>query len=91
MSQATQTDTGALTTTANNLLVGDYSNGVALARISWLTMISDVVTQTWIDNHFDGILNTDPTDTHGFKEILTIPFVGDERPEPDAIAGLCST
>ncbi len=89
------TTVGTLNQSNDPLGIGARPNGTlisqATTRMAHLSLLHDEVNQTWIDNHFDAFMNTDHTDTDGFKEITTIPFVGDETPLPDAYAGLCST
>lgn len=90
-----KTTSGTLDTSTEPLGIGSRPNGnvfiISGTRIAHLSLLHDEVNQTWIDKHFDGLMNTDDTDADGFKEILTIPFIGDESPQPNATAGLCST
>lgn len=86
--QASDTVTGALNTTTNDLKIcGDgTSNLPANTALGWLTMLHKEVNTTWItDFATNNILDTSGTNT----EILTIPFIGDELPRPDATTGLC--
>lgn len=89
ISQGTNTTSGNLNTNALNLGIGSRANGTdRLAntdRLAHLTILNNKVSQTWIDNHFDGLQDT----SDGNDEILTIPFIGSEGPKPNATSGLC--
>jgi hypothetical protein len=81
-------ESGSINTTANNLKIGGdgTSNLPANTSISWLTFLNKEVDTTWITNFAtNDILDTSGTNT----EILTIPFIGNEEPKPNATSGLC--
>lgn len=85
---SSDSEIGAINTTTNALHIGgdgtsNLPNNTALA---WLTILSKEVSTAWItDFHANNIIST----AGGNTEITTIPFVGDERPRPDATSGLC--
>lgn len=89
--ESSQTDTGSLATTTNALTIGGFSTSIAEASawmdIAHFTMIHNAVDQTWIDNHYKGILDT----TGSNVEITTIPFAEDLNPRPDATFGMCAS
>jgi len=85
--------TGNIVVTATSLGVMATPAGTELLentiRLSWVTMLSGEVTQAWVDNWHDSHLNTDPGATPaGFTEILTIPFTGDTKPQPESSFGI---
>lgn len=55
--------------------------------ISEFTIIAYDCDDTWIQNHMNGIIRTDGS----YTEITNIPFVSDEKPRPNATAGLFVT
>lgn len=92
VSQGTSaTFTGALSVTTNKLgILADAVGGSKLAntsRIFRLSMLNKVVTSGWRTDYKDGLLDTSGTNT----EITTIPFVGNEDPEPEATSGQCKS
>jgi len=89
VSQDNTSTSGTLDTSTNDVRIGanvsdtqKVLSGTRLAHISILNMFP---TQAWVDNHFEGITDTDGTNI----EILTIPFLQSARPKPNATSGLC--
>lgn len=85
---ASDSETGAIATSANDLKIGGdgTSNCPANTAFSWLTFLNEEVTSGWVTNVYtNSLIDTSSTNT----EILTIPFVGDENPKPNATSGLC--
>lgn len=81
------TITGDLT---NSLKVGVGAEPDTLRKLTgsmaWLTILAKEVSSTWVTAfHSNPLIDTSGTNI----EILTIPFVGDEKPRPDATTGLC--
>lgn len=56
------------------------SNG---SRMAWLSLLNFEADQAWIDDHFDGLL-----DTNDKNEITTYPFVADAEAQPEASFGI---
>jgi len=81
------TTTGNLTTTTTALGILANAAGAALMvtgeRIAWLSILNAELTSAQITDHKNGILDTD-----AYKEILTIPFVGDAKPKPESSFGI---
>lgn len=81
-------DTGNIISTSNSLGILANSNGTSKLGnncvIAHLTMLNGEPDNTWITNHYNGIL-----DTNIHAEIMTIPFVAHGRPLPDASVGRC--
>lgn len=83
------TTSGSLDIDTNDM--GIFANRVGSrplainSRNALMTIIHNEVTQTWINNHYDGIIDT----SDGNNEILTIPFAGSESPMPDASSQSC--
>jgi len=82
------TTVGALYVNTDKLGIGANFDGQKIVlvntRMALLSLLNEEVTQTWIDNHFDGLLDT----SDGNDEITTIAFIGDDSPTPDAESGL---
>jgi len=80
-------ETGAIGTSSNDLKIGGDGtlNLPNNSAMSWLTILSKEVSTAWIDDYHIALQDT----SDGNTEILTIPFVGREDPEPDAVSGLC--
>jgi len=71
------------------LSIGARDSGIRIpsgSRMAHLAILHDELTQTQIDNHFDGFLDTDAN-----EEILVIPFVGDETEQPEATTNYCKS
>jgi len=86
------TTSGALTYSGTDGLgIAAQPNGgnllANLSRMSLLSILNTEYTQTNIDNHFDGLLDT----SDGNDEILSLNFIGDENPTPDETSGLCKS
>ena len=88
-SVATDSETGSIATSSNNLGIGSdagTSTAQANTTLAWFTMLNEEVSSTWVTNFYtSNIIDTSSTNT----EILTIPFVGNEGPKPNATSGLC--
>lgn len=81
------TTAGALLNNTQSLGIGANFDGLikvlANTRMAWLSILHDELTQAQITDHFDGIL-----DTNAYQEILTIPFTGNAKPQPEASFGI---
>lgn len=79
---------GSITTSSNDVGIFGTDSGTVLlgngSRLAWLSILAGDLSTSWIDNHFNGIL-----DTNAETEITTIPFVAHDRPKPDCSVGLC--
>lgn len=80
--------TGALGTSVNDLKIGGdgTSNVPNTTAFSWLTALHKEVSSGWVtDFQANNLIDTSGTNI----EIMTIPFLGTEEPQPDATSGLC--
>ena len=81
-------ETGVIGTSSNDLKIGgDGSDNVPNnTYMAWLTILHKEISTTWLNN----LYTKNQLDTSdGNDEILTIPFIGTENPQPDAFSGLC--
>lgn len=83
-------ETGAISTNTNDLKIGGdgTSNLPNNSALSWLFIGNFEASTAWITDFYSNkILDSDGTNI----EITTIPFIGNENPEPDATTGLCNS
>lgn len=79
---ASDSDTGSINTTSNNLGIGSDAGTatvVNLTRMAVITMLSSEASSTWITNHMDGLI-----DMSSYTEMTNIPMNGDASPQPNA-------
>lgn len=78
---ATDAETGAIGTSANNCGIGSKGGtGTVIngTRFALLTMVQNEVSSTYVTNHQDGLI-----DMRTVTEITNIPFAGDWTPQPN--------
>lgn len=84
---SSDSETGALTPTSNNLGIMSNSSGGSISKnntlMAYLGILHSEVDSTWVTNYENYLY-----DTANNPEILTITFVGSEIVTPDAEAGL---
>ena len=85
---ASDSETGALTPTANNLGIMSNSSGGSIVKANYmmglLGIIHNEVDSTWVTNYENYLYDTSGSNL----EITTITFVGNESATPDSEAGL---
>jgi hypothetical protein len=86
VSQATDSETGAIATSTNPLGIGNNGAGGTIipanTRMAWLSILHDEMSQTKINNHLAGVLNTRDS-----PEIVTYPFTVSAKYESDMQPG----
>lgn len=81
-SVSTDSSTGSIATSSNDVGIGGDSSGSSRmatnSRLSYIQMLSKEASSTWISNHYNGLV-----DMRTYTEMTTIPFFGDETPQPN--------
>lgn len=76
-------ETGAIGTSSNDLGIGGDTSGTnrmaSNSRLSIVQLLSSEANATWASNNYNGLI-----DMENVTEITTIPFFGDESPQPNA-------
>jgi len=91
--ESTAAQSGAILVTATNLGILARADGTGLLentiRLGPLSILNGELTQAWINDYHDGLLNTDPSASPaGFTEILTYLFTSHARPVPEITLGI---
>ena len=83
--QGSDSETGAITTNANDVkIMGDGTSNLPTGfGVAHLSLLSNEVASGWVTDSNSGF-----KDLKNMTEVTTIPFTGDEYPQPNAQVGL---